>query len=83
MSIFSREPAPMATPEQRLYAGRLMRRLELPSDRTCLQHKRFFNAARLPEPEPDQSVDQLLSTLTQAQASALIDVLVREVEEQT
>lgn len=66
---------------QRATIQRLFRRLELPSDRTCLMHQRHFRAARLAVPEPDLRVDAVLRGLSADEASALIDALVRDIEE--
>jgi len=73
--------APSSTQTQRASIQRLFRRLELPTDRTCLLHQRHFRAARLAAPDPDQRVDAVLADLSIDDASALLDALIRDIEE--
>lgn len=70
-----------STAPQRWFIARLMARLELPTRRTCLLHRRHFEAAGLPAPAPDRCLDEILHALTETQANALIDALKREVSE--
>lgn len=71
-----------ASPHQKQYARILMREIELPTDVITLLHRRFFEKAGVPCPEPGTRVEAAVDALTFAHASHLVDVLVKERNEQ-
>lgn len=68
-----------STPHQRLFIRTQMGRLELDTRRWTLFHRRLWTAAHLPEPGLGTDVDAHLCALTRTQASALIEVLRKEI----
>lgn len=82
-SLFKTSPPPPASPDQRIAITRRMRRLELPTERTCLMHRPLFQRAGLPEPALDSYMHDLLSKLDMRQASALIAALDKQLEEES
>lgn len=68
-----------STPHQRLYIRTLMTQLDLDTRYMSAFHRRFFAAAKLPEPAPNASIDAVLCGLSTREASALIAALVDEV----
>ena len=78
---FARRPVSSSpsTPHQRLYIRTLMRQLELDTLRITLFLRRFWEAAKLPEPALGTELDAWLCSLTRAQASALVAALKAEV----
>ncbi len=75
-------PTRPATPHQRGYIRVLMGELELPTDQITLLHRRFYEAAGVPEQEAGRNLNVALSELNFAQAANLIGVLKREHDEQ-
>ena len=69
-----------STPHQRLFIRTLMREAELDTFTITLMHRRHFEAASLPAPEPGARVEDVLGALTKGQASALAGALQKEVE---
>jgi len=75
-------PTKPATPHQRGYLRVLMGELELPTDQITLLHRRFYEAAGVPEQPAGKNLNVALAELTFAQAAALVGVLKREHQEQ-
>lgn len=75
-------PTRPASPHQRGYLRVLMSELELPTDQVTLLHRRFYEAAGIPEQPAGRNLNDALATLTFAHAASLIDVLKRERNEQ-
>lgn len=71
-----------ASPHQKQYARILMRDIELPTDVITLLHQRFYASANVACPAPGTRLDDALNALTFVQAVNLIDVLVKERNEQ-
>jgi hypothetical protein len=69
----------VSTPHQRLYIRTSMQQLDLDTTHMTAFHRRFFEAAGLPQPDPDARIDAVLCALTKTQASALITALRKEI----
>jgi hypothetical protein len=68
-----------STPHQRLYIRTLMTELDLDVQHMTADHRRFFTAASLNQPEPNARIDAVLCGLKKTQATALILALKAEV----
>jgi hypothetical protein len=75
-SARSRKPS---TGRQRLYIRTMFTQVNASVLNIGLMHRRYFVAAGLPEARHDRNVDDVLTELTQDDASALIRVLEKEV----
>jgi len=67
------------SPHQRLYLRVLMQQLELDTLRLTLMHRRFFEDAKVQFPGAGTDVEHVLSSLSMADASALIRAMKAEV----
>jgi hypothetical protein len=67
-----------STPHQRLHIRTLMAQLDLDTARMTADFRRYFDAAGLPQPPADESVDAVLCGLTRQKASALAAALMKE-----
>lgn len=68
-----------STPHQRLLVRTMFAQIDLCTRYMTAGHRRFFDSAKVPPPEPNASIDAVLCGLSRAQAAALIDALRKEV----
>jgi hypothetical protein len=68
-----------STPHQRLFIRTSMQQLDLDALYMTALHRRFFDAAHIPQPDANARLDSVLCGLTREQASALISALRKEI----